>query len=604
MNIPQNINGQGTMANSSPVVIASDQTALAIKTLELSGSGAATNALIIAATDVTQYKWMSVQIGNIGINSVVIEGSNDNTVWVELPTNSTDGLQTIDPGEAIVANGIYVTPVMTKWMRVRISSYGFGGSITANAIFSSQTANPYLTTIKASGPLPISSASPLAVTKSGTWNVGIDQTTPGTTNGIQITALTYPQSLSNNSVAQLASGATFTGGIETVLSLQAAQVMITCDQPYSVFIDQFIDLAGTKLVATYTFTRLAGEPLNENVTLPGNYFRVRVTNTGASTTTTFRLDTTFGIMNTQPNTLSNYGNLKVVAQENGVPSVINSTSTNLAGGATFTGTAEDVSEFSTVMVSVYSSHASATDGLSVQFSSNGTNWDLMDVFTIPATTGKSFSFGVVARYYRLVYTNGATLTTSLRIQTLYSRTTKKSSSQRPSDGRTNENDFEEMNAYNSVFNGTTWDRVRGDVTNGMDVDVTRLPALVAGTAQIGTVGITAQTTGGYIPYHLVSAASTNLVNIKASAGQVFGWYIYNSNAAARKVAFHNTAGTPTAGASVFFSLVIPPTSGANVFNDTGIAFSTGIAISTVTGLADNDTAAVALNDLVINIFYK
>jgi hypothetical protein len=45
-------------------------------------------------------------------------------------------------------------------------------------------------------------------------------------------------------------------------------------------------------------------------------------------------------------------------------------------------------------------------------------------------------------------------------------------------------------------------------------------------------------------FHLVSAATTNATNIKASAGTVNGWYIYNSNANARKVAFHNTAGTP------------------------------------------------------------
>lgn len=40
-----------------------------------------------------------------------------------------------------------------------------------------------------------------------------------------------------------------------------------------------------------------------------------------------------------------------------------------------------------------------------------------------------------------------------------------------------------------VFNGTTWDRARGDTTNGLDVDVTRLPALVAGTANIGDVDV-------------------------------------------------------------------------------------------------------------------
>lgn len=40
-----------------------------------------------------------------------------------------------------------------------------------------------------------------------------------------------------------------------------------------------------------------------------------------------------------------------------------------------------------------------------------------------------------------------------------------------------------------IFNGTTWDRARGDITNGLDVDVTRLPALVAGTANIGDVDV-------------------------------------------------------------------------------------------------------------------
>lgn len=138
---------------------------------------------------------------------------------------------------------------------------------------------------------------------------------------------------------------------------------------------------------------------------------------------------------------------------------------------------------------------------------------------------------------------------------------------------------------NHVYNGTTWDRARGDTT-GSDVHV--VP----------------KTSGGLTTYHLVSAATTNASVVKASAGQLFGWYIYNSNAAARKVVFHNAATTPTAGASVLFSIVIPPTSGANVEFTNGIAFSTGIAITTVTGLADSDTTAVAANDLIINLMYK
>ena len=62
-----------------------------------------------------------------------------------------------------------------------------------------------------------------------------------------------------------------------------------------------------------------------------------------------------------------------------------------------------------------------------------------------------------------------------------------------------------------TFNGTTWDRARGDITNGLDVDVTRLPALVAGSAIVGKVGID-QTTPG----------TTNLVALSAETTKVIG----------------------------------------------------------------------------------
>ena len=105
-------------------------------------------------------------------------------------------------------------------------------------------------------------------------------------------------------------------------------------------------------------------------------------------------------------------------------------------------------------------------------------------------------------------------------------------------------------------------------------------------------------------FHLVSAASTNATVIKASAGTVNGWFIYNSNTAARKIIFHNSLSTPTAGAGVFFTLIIPGLAAANVSLPDGIVFSTGISITTTTGLADSDNTGVALNDLIINIFYK
>lgn len=140
--------------------------------------------------------------------------------------------------------------------------------------------------------------------------------------------------------------------------------------------------------------------------------------------------------------------------------------------------------------------------------------------------------------------------------------------------------------------------------NGQATMANSAPVVIASNQSAVPVTIQSGATGGDTTYHLVSAASTNATNIKSSAGKVTGWYIYNSNASARKVAFHNTAGTPTAGSSIFYSIVIPGLAATNISFPDGIDFSTGIAITTVTDLTDAGNTAVGLNDLIINIYYK
>jgi hypothetical protein len=46
-----------------------------------------------------------------------------------------------------------------------------------------------------------------------------------------------------------------------------------------------------------------------------------------------------------------------------------------------------------------------------------------------------------------------------------------------------------LQVYPFNYNGVSWDRQRGDIDNGLDVDVTRLPALPAGTNNIGDVDV-------------------------------------------------------------------------------------------------------------------
>jgi hypothetical protein len=130
-------------------------------------------------------------------------------------------------------------------------------------------------------------------------------------------------------------------------------------------------------------------------------------------------------------------------------------------------------------------------------------------------------------------------------------------------------------------------------------------ALAAGANAIGDVGIQvrANATGAASIHHFVAAATTNALNIKASAGRVLGWAFGNTTAVWQYVKLHNTAGAPTAGAGVVQTIAIPP-GGVNVQNiPAGIGFATGIARTCVTGSADADATATTLGAVVGDIFF-
>lgn len=180
-------------------------------------------------------------------------------------------------------------------------------------------------------------------------------------------------------------------------------------------------------------------------------------------------------------------------------STLNSTTALLGANAVYTGTGEEVVNYAEVRVSVFSNVASATDGLQFQQSNDNTNWDNVDAYSIPAATGKTFGTGVGARYFRIVYTNGGTIQTAMRLQTTYHYTVTKASSVRPQDARTNDNDFEEILAYNMAYDSVTntWNRSRGDTLSGLWVQ------------------IRSSATGGYSFIRLNTVATTT---IKSGAG--------------------------------------------------------------------------------------
>lgn len=199
--------------------------------------------------------------------------------------------------------------------------------------------------------------------------------------------------------------------------------------------------------------------------------------------------------------------MPVVVGSNGVISTSNSSSVALGINGVFTGAWEDVTEYTDIRVVVFADQVSATDGLQIQQSSNGINADILDFYSIPVSTGKNFSVGASGKFFRIVYTNGSVAQTVLRLQSKLSKSYSKSSSVRPQDARTNDNDYEEVLSHLMGYDPTAlnWNRLRATIANGLAVDITRsaLPTgaatettLVGVRTDLGTDGTTPPTVLG------------------------------------------------------------------------------------------------------------
>jgi len=177
--------GQATMANSMPVTVASDQSSLPVTTadggqitigavadaayasgsgsivsvlkgiftrlagtlttdvsdravrllgtttaqqgigLEVTGSASALNADTVASTDVSAYRFVSIQLYGTFSGTLSPQGSNDNSNWFAVPvvnvTSQANGMS-----YSFNSLGMYVLPVTFKYFRLRCTAYTSG----------------------------------------------------------------------------------------------------------------------------------------------------------------------------------------------------------------------------------------------------------------------------------------------------------------------------------------------------------------------------------------------------------------------------------------------------------------------------------------------
>lgn len=185
-----NPNGQATSANSAPVVLASDQAALAVAIQNLYVTGQSAQTAVVnniltatagtAATDVQNYKSFAIQVVSTGTSGTFLfEGSNDNTNFQPIPVYNHALVVQVPLVTVITAsssNIIYAGAVNFRYIRLRIVSTIGGGSIQAFSLFS-QTPYSGTSQIVAQG-----TAANLNVTAAGTVTANLGTGGTGATS--------------------------------------------------------------------------------------------------------------------------------------------------------------------------------------------------------------------------------------------------------------------------------------------------------------------------------------------------------------------------------------------------------------------------------------
>lgn len=102
----------------------------------------------------------------------------------------------------------------------------------------------------------------------------------------------------------------------------------------------------------------------------------------------------------------------------GIVSTTNSSSSTLGAAGEFLGTAEDVSKYETIHVFVKANQNSAAAGVKFEFSSDGTNWDIIKGFSYFSSDVFEREIKVSSQFFRVRYTTVLSQST-FRLQTTF-----------------------------------------------------------------------------------------------------------------------------------------------------------------------------------------
>jgi hypothetical protein len=127
------------------------------------------------------------------------------------------------------------------------------------------------------------------------------------------------------------------------------------------------------------------------------------------------------------------------------------------------------------------------------------------------------------------------------------------------------------------------------------------PAMVVAISPNNSVGVTGTNiaaTDGLTYTRFNSAASTNATSVKAGAGRIYGFDVYNMAAYYVFLKFYNKASAPTVGTDTpVWTVPLAPGGGFSLDGASPEYFATGIAFAITKLQADTDVTVIAAGDV-------
>lgn len=245
----------------------------------------------------------------------------------------------------------------------------------------------------------------------------------------------------NSTKTLLTGSATFTGAWEDVTKYTTVAVAVigSLATDGTLYIESSQD-GGTVVNSVPFAITDATFKLPDIWNIVESHIRIRYTNGTTAQTGTFQIQTKYsntqnmGLLQSASNIIDANTSVQVrksittgtdpnMVYKNGVVSGVddgNSSSATLGGSAVFTGTWQDISGFHGLTVLVDGTSGGTSDGvLEMQFSHDGSTVHRNITIAVADITAASpRTLGAVAKYFRVIYTNGTTATTSFDLQTM------------------------------------------------------------------------------------------------------------------------------------------------------------------------------------------